>query len=203
VVDIDCDIVIEGYPRSANSFAVAAFRLAQERPVRIAHHRHVAAQVLGSIKLGVPTLVLIRTPMEAVPSLAARHPHIGMRAALVGYIRFYRPLLRHHRHIEWATFSEVTSDFGAVIRRINARYGMNFHPFEHTKANVLRCFDAIDRHERETLGEGFHVLGARPSQARTPLKDALMAEYGSNRLRRLREGAEKLYATLISTGIPI
>jgi hypothetical protein len=199
VVDTDADIVIEGYPRSANSFAVAAFRLAQERPVNIAHHRHVAAQVLGSIKLGVPTLVLIRAPEEAVPSLVARHPHVGMRGALLGYVRFYRPLIRHRTHIEWATFSEVTSDFGAVIRRINARYGTNFHPFEHTKANVLKCFDAIDQHDRETLGGDFDVLGARPSQARPLLKDALMAEYGSKHLKRLRVRAGKVYATLVGT----
>jgi hypothetical protein len=201
LVDADADIVIEGYPRSANSFAVAAFRLAQERPVKIAHHRHVAAQVLGSIKLGVPTLVLIRAPEEAVPSLVARHPHVGMRGALVGYVRFYRPLVRHNRHIELATFSEVTSDFGAVIRRINARYGTDFHPFEHTEANVLRCFDAISRHDRETLGGDFDVLGARPSQARNLLMEALRAEYGSERLKRLRVRAGKLYTTIVGARI--
>ena len=35
--DPHVDIVIEGFPRSANSFAVHAFRVAQDRPVRIAH----------------------------------------------------------------------------------------------------------------------------------------------------------------------
>ena len=36
VVGEDTDIVIEGYPRSANTFAVAAFRLAQPATPRIA-----------------------------------------------------------------------------------------------------------------------------------------------------------------------
>lgn len=40
VVARDTEIVIEGYPRSANTFAVAAFLLAQGRPVKIAHHLH-------------------------------------------------------------------------------------------------------------------------------------------------------------------
>ncbi|RMG27959.1 MAG: hypothetical protein D6732_19595, partial [Methanobacteriota archaeon] len=39
------EIVIEGYPRSANTFAVVAFRLAQNRPVKIAHHLHMEAQI--------------------------------------------------------------------------------------------------------------------------------------------------------------
>ena len=38
--------------------------------------RHAAAQILAGIKMGVPVLVLIRRPEEAVPSLAARR-HFG------------------------------------------------------------------------------------------------------------------------------
>jgi hypothetical protein len=34
VVDAGTDVVIEGYPRSANSFAVAAFDMPQARPLR-------------------------------------------------------------------------------------------------------------------------------------------------------------------------
>ncbi|HYT30505.1 MAG TPA: hypothetical protein VEN82_06985, partial [Actinomycetota bacterium] len=34
----ETDVLIEGYPRSANSFSVAAFGLAQPREVEIAHH---------------------------------------------------------------------------------------------------------------------------------------------------------------------
>src|SRR5437868_13667498 len=38
VLDDATEIVIEGYPRAASSFAVAAFRAAQGRPVGVAHH---------------------------------------------------------------------------------------------------------------------------------------------------------------------
>ena len=47
--DPGVDIVIEGFPRSANSVAVHAFRVAQDRPVRIAHHLHAPAQVIAAV----------------------------------------------------------------------------------------------------------------------------------------------------------
>lgn len=44
------DLLVESYPRSASSFAVAAFRVAQEpRSVRIAHHTHAAGHVIAAV----------------------------------------------------------------------------------------------------------------------------------------------------------
>jgi hypothetical protein len=74
LVDRSTELVIEGFPRCANSIAEAAFRLAQERPVRLAHHAHAAAHVLAAVEAGVPTLVLVRDPDQAVPSMIARNP---------------------------------------------------------------------------------------------------------------------------------
>src|SRR5262245_45373054 len=45
VIDADTELVIDGYMRSANTFAVYAFQMAQRRPVRLAHHLHAPAQV--------------------------------------------------------------------------------------------------------------------------------------------------------------
>jgi hypothetical protein len=44
----ETEVVIEGFPRCGNSFAFAAFALAQPHPVHIAHHLHAPAQVLAS-----------------------------------------------------------------------------------------------------------------------------------------------------------
>ncbi len=64
------DITIEGFPRCANSFAVQAFRSANDvnRPLRIATHLHSTANVVQSIRLKIPTVVLIRNPGDALVS---------------------------------------------------------------------------------------------------------------------------------------
>ena len=38
------ELVLEGYPRSGNTFAVAALQFAQDRPLRIARHTHMPAR---------------------------------------------------------------------------------------------------------------------------------------------------------------
>lgn len=46
--------LIEGFPRSGNTFAVAAFDLAQARPVEVAHHGHASAQVIEAVRRTSP-----------------------------------------------------------------------------------------------------------------------------------------------------
>jgi hypothetical protein len=63
VVGDATEIVIESFRRCASTFAVAASRLAQEpRPMTIAHHTHMPAQVLQGARRRLPILVLSRAP---------------------------------------------------------------------------------------------------------------------------------------------
>ena len=84
-------VVIEGFPRSGNSFARRAFIMAQGENfdvARIAHHLHVPAQVIRAARWRIPTLVLLRRPKDAVLSLVIRDP-ISVDQALRYYISFY------------------------------------------------------------------------------------------------------------------
>src|SRR5438876_11964138 len=63
--DPHVDIVIEGYPRSANSFAVHAFRVAQDRPVRVANYLHATVQVFAAVRVRLATITLIGHPLSA------------------------------------------------------------------------------------------------------------------------------------------
>jgi hypothetical protein len=191
------ELVIEGYPRSGNNFALAAFRLAQGRPVRVAHHTHAPATVMVAVRRSIPALVLIRDPEEAVLEFVIRRPELSPAGALRGYIRFYRPLLPYRGGFVVGAFSEVTTDFGAVIRRVNDRFGTAFAPFEHTEENVRACFRAIEEHYRAvgTL-ERFEAVVARPSPERDRMKDALRPIYRARTPDRLRLRARELLETL-------
>ena len=182
LIDERTDVVIEAFPRCASSFAVAAFRLAQEpRPTIIAHHTHMPAQVLRAALLGVPAMVLIRPAVDAVVSHVIRSPDLGVRAAMRGYVRFYRPLLRLRDAYVTAAFDEVIGGFGASIERLNAHFGTAFAPFEHTTENVARIDREIERdyRAREGSGERLEAVIPRPS----PSRDALKAEV-RERVRR-------------------
>jgi hypothetical protein len=197
-VSPETEIVIEGFPRSGNSFAFAAFRLAQERPVRIAHHLHAPAQVIAAARRGIPALVLIREPEDAVVSLLMRQPELAPDDALRDYLGFYEPLLRHGDRIVVADFSEVTNDFGRVIRRLNARYGTRFSEFDHSPENVRRCFAILDEiHEARTGDDpGFEDGVARPSADRDRRKAEVRRRLDDERLAPLTRQARRVYESL-------
>lgn len=90
-VSQDTEIVIEGFPRSANTFAVVASTQAQgARPIRIAHHLHAEAQVLAGVERKLPVIVLIRQPEDAIRSLKIAFPDQDENRMLRLYLRFYR-----------------------------------------------------------------------------------------------------------------
>jgi hypothetical protein len=194
--DPGVDIVIEGYPRSANSFAVHAFRVAQDHPVRIAHHLHAPAQLIAAARAGVPALVMVRDPEDAVLEFVIAKGYLSIRQALHGYVRFYTPLLPYRDRLVAGRFRDVTTDFGRVIARVNATFGTAFAEFSHTDENVRSSFEAIEADWATRLppGETFERKVGRPSATRERMKGDLRETYRSPTLAGLRERAERLEA---------
>jgi hypothetical protein len=143
VIGPETQLVIDGYPRSATTFAVYAFQLAQPAPVRLAHHLHAPAQLVAAARRGVPALAMVRSPHGAVCSQLIREPWLPVRDALAAYVRFYTRLMPYRSRLVVADFAEVTHDFGGVVRRLNAQFGTEYAEFEPTPANVRECVDLI------------------------------------------------------------
>jgi capsular polysaccharide biosynthesis protein/MinD-like ATPase involved in chromosome partitioning or flagellar assembly len=176
VIGPDTELVIDGYTRSACTFAVYALQLAQQAPrpmaprsgsrrrragsthppVRLAHHLHAPAQLLEAARRGIPTLVVIREPEGAILSQLLQEPHVSLRDALVSYERFYSSLLAHGPSFVAGEFKEVTRDFGSVIRRVNKRFGTHYRIFDPKEDNIRRCFDLIK--ERPTTNPEWRKL---------------------------------------------
>ena len=201
VVTVDTEIVIEAFARSAQSYVVAAFRLAQEpHAVRIAHHTHSPSTLIDGVRHGVPTLVIVREPEDAILSYVIRTPASSIRGALRGYIRFHRPLLAIRGGSVVATFDQVTGDLAAVIRRVNERCGTTFGLFDASEEHVARVFREIedDERSRSRTDEERERTIPRPSSVRGSLKAGMLADYRSDDLRALRVEADRLYRVLAS-----
>ena len=155
----DSDIVIEGFPCSANSFTVAAFTTSQPGKVQVAHHLHAPGHVIAAVRRGIPALVLIREPEDAVTEFARTKPALTVAQAARGYVRFYRPLLRYLDRFVVGAFDDVTTDLGSVVRRINERFGTSFAEFEPTEQNLARARSAGDRYWQSRTGPGLPLLG--------------------------------------------
>lgn len=134
VISDDTEIVIEAAPSSGNSFAVQAFKIAQNREVRIAHHQHLPFQVIKACQKGIPCLVIIRNPLDVLSSYLSRFylkPE-SLEAIFWGnlilnyWIRFYNTIFPYKDKFFLCMFDEVTKNYGEVINKLNKFYGTNF-----------------------------------------------------------------------------
>jgi hypothetical protein len=223
VVSESTDLVIDGFTRSASTFAVVAFQLAQPQPVRVGHHLHAPSQIIQAVRLGVPTLLTVRPPEDTVLSLVIREPYVTIPQGLTAYARFHARLVEHRAGMVVAGFDEVTGHLDRVIERLNARFGTDFTEFVHTDEHVRECFDLIEMRARrppwkQTIQDflsGLVPLSAleraaashhgempavpehraqRPSAYKEERKNELRAAYHSPAHTRARRRAEELHA---------
>ena len=196
VVTPETQLLIEGFPRSANSFARVAFNRAQKGTVRIATGLHVPAQVIRAARWRIPTLVLIRRPKDAVLSFAIRDP-ISVEQALKYYLSFYETVEDYSDAYVLGHFEEVTGDFGRVIRRLNDRFGTSFSPFHHNERNVEAVLDRVERNSKRKFGEAhWENKASRPVAARDETKHEMERDLEGPEVRRLLSRAEAVYERL-------
>ena len=194
LVDRRTQIVIEGIPRSGNTFAVVAFEQAQRESVRIAHHLHMPAQVIRAAQWRIPTLLLVRKPKDAVLSWVIREPGVPIRQALKHYISFYEKAAEYRDALVEGFFEEVIRDYGTVLERVNAKFGTGFRSFVHSDDNVKGVFDRIEELHRAKRGGRLDEKAiAHPSAVKTGLKDALRKELEAPEVRKLTARAEAVY----------
>lgn len=186
-------LVIEGFPRTGNTFSVAAFQHAQHTDVRIAHHLHAQAQVIRAAHWRIPCLILIRNPTDAVLSMRIRLPQFSTGQALLYYASFYETVARYRDSYVLGRFEEVTEDFGRVTELVNDRFGTDFAPFEHTEENAELIFSRI---EENYLSQGQKVGIARPSATRKDLKDPLREDLAKPEHAQAIARAETAYKRL-------
>ena len=185
-VSKDTQIVIEGFPRSANTFAAVAFQMAQPRQLKMAHHIHDAAQVIEGVRLSIPVMVLLRNPIHAVRSLVVRNPEIDPTQAFQNYISFYRAVEDVAQNTVVAHFDIVTTNFDIVIENINRKFNTNFSLFGHTDSNVKKVYKLIE--EVNIIRDGGKETDvARPSQERNEIYKKTSMEVSSQLVSQAQE----------------
>ena len=190
----EAELYISGYPRSGNTFARTAF-LSVNPGARVQSHRHIPTFDIQAIKRGVPGMVLIRTPLDAAVSWAI-HENETLEEALAYWNDFYETLLPFRPQLFLARFEEVTTDFGGVIKALNARWGTSYAAFDHTPENAAKCFQVTEEEHRKPCGEIRECEVGRPSAPRRLVKQTHLQQLNqSDFLREELARAKELYRT--------
>jgi hypothetical protein len=185
------DACIDGLPRSSNTFAGWAF-LDQNSGLELAHHVHLPWQFQRSVRLGIPTIVLVREPLGNLTSLViAGENDLSHDLAYRVYLHYYGRAAAIRDQLALATFDEVLADPSVVARRLNERFGTSFRADPMSESDKERIVESLRRNEER--------MGSRPAHATVPtdfkesLKPAVRAALAEH--PRLPE-AEALYADL-------
>lgn len=193
------DVVVEGFPRSANAFVSHAVQMGQRRALRVATGTHAPGEVMHAIRLGIPSLVLIRPAAAAVAREALIRPDISLELLLRGWIRFYRALIPFREGFVVGRFQDVTHDLGSVMRAMNERLGTDLVPFEHTEENVRAAFDAIEADWAARIDPSdpaFELFCGRPSPERDAVTAAIEQRLRAPRYAKLIDDAASLEASM-------
>ena len=172
-VTASTQLVIEGFPRSGNTYARAAFEYANGPDVRVSSHLHSLKSIKRGARHGIPTIVLVREPREVLGSVVQFDPALRPGRVLRNYRAFHEKLLRYVDGIVVADFPDVVENFGKVIEICNARYATTFKPYvppAQSEAAVCQAIDAVAMaHNPSRFGQAV----SRPSGERRPAEEAL------------------------------
>lgn len=189
-------LVIEGFPRSGNTFAYFALRRVLPDEQHIATRVHVPAQVALAVRRQLPTLYVIRDPVDTIASLLIAAPHVPIGAAIDEYVHHHREVLKHRHGFVVGEFQVVTTRFGEVVDALNERFDLQLPPFAHTEEAAAQVFADIDAHHAEVWGATEHVV-PRPSASRAGEKAWLLEQLQSHKHNTAMRSAREVYEAFL------
>ena len=188
----DTALVIEGKPRSGNTFAVRATEQAAGGSIIVCSHVHVPSAVARASRRKIPTLVLIRQPIDSICSEKIAAPHASLRGLTKEWAHYYEKIWAYREDFVVATFDQVTTDFGSVIDRVNQRFETALPRFENSAENDDRVFGVIEENHLRVHGDTEHIM-PRPSITRRDAKNDLVRRMNQPELRDLLARADGIY----------
>lgn len=192
----DTDLVIEGFPRSANTYAAEAIRLANPG-LSLTHHLHQPRIVERAVARGIPTLLLIREPDATAASFAAFAPKTPVDEIYASYIYYYERLMPLVDKLVVADFTEITAELDGVLAAINDRYGVALKSPE--KGHEPQVFKHVDAFSRHYFGDDdFDAKVSRPSSLRPRVGSPL-----ANAPSEARERAAAVYRATLDARRPL
>ena len=176
------DMLIEGYPRSANSFAYYTFLLSQNNPLKVGNHTHSPSQFALARKYKIPAMLVIRQPVDAVLSYILYDQNLSALTALERYVSFHKPLIANPTGFVVAPFDEVITDFGESMRRLNSHFNCSFVVFSHDEANVKKIYHHMAEIRKKRIllrnikDEHLELMETLPSNEKETQKKARRSE---------------------------
>lgn len=200
LVDKDTELLIDGFPRSANTFAYAFIELTQ--PVKkIAHHVHLPVQFSRSIRFSTPAVFLIRNPVDAAISMSIRRPTYFPYLIFLYYFLFHKRISKIINSLLIVKFEEVISDPNSIIRKLRNSQYSGFIEVEFTqnlKEMINKRVDELDMINRND-SQIKNSTVARPTEYRKNAGEKIRGDFHSKRYSGIIKKCHLVYNSIIES----
>lgn len=172
VVGGSTDLVIEGYPRSGNSFLLSWIDTANPQ-ITIASHIHSIAHVHAALRREIPVVVVIRPPEAAIASHAVFSPDLPLEHMIDRYRRFHLGIARVVDRVIISPFPVTT---GAPERVVEAlRPVMSVPLADAPPGGRDEVMADLERRTVAFHGSVDETRVARPTTARTAATERVLS----------------------------
>jgi len=190
------EIVIDGFPRSANTFAVESFLMANTGH-SVAHHLHDRRRIRKAVKWGIPVILIIREPDGCVNSFVNAITTTPADFFFTEYAKFYEGLTDILSGVIVAEFFEITTAWPAIIDRFNLKFGTDYDAVSAESSEQV--FQRVDEFGKShAFGDAqftdakFEKVVSRPSSTRSDLHVSELAT------PRVRQRALEAYSRIVA-----
>lgn len=192
----DSDLVVEAFPRSANTTSVYALLYAQGRDLKIGHHLHVPAHLKYAVSLGLPCLVVIRNPLDCVASRMVMEKGGNARALINDYIDFLKTVETLKEQLVIVSFDDVISNgVGFAVKLLNQKFGTCFRQPDGSAEEKAWVEQQVREWNMQKSGGDLDQLSI-PSDAKKA-KSLKMKSIIQSQAGDLLQRAESFYTRLI------
>lgn len=194
------DLVLAGFPRSANSFAHVIFRKAAGPDARIASHLHVPIMARRAVRYGIPCVLLIREPDGTTRSGLTAAPELSAAALYRHYARYHEALLRLAPRLLVVDFARMTDDPAGVVHDVNARYGTTLDEELVASLEQEQVFAELDGYAANAQPDTqVSAITGRPVAGR---HDAVRIDFDDPEVARWRARAIRVHEQIVGAGVP-
>lgn len=159
-------VVIDGFPRSANSYAMFAFVVAAGSSVGFSGHTHSPEALLMGRNMGIPALLTLRRPEDCARSLLQHQTGIRPDSIFDAWSGFHQPFRQNCDGILIVPFEAIVQDFGQVLALLNSQTPASLPVYDKTEGNEAKVRTLIDHSVVKYEGAYAEAKVARPVAGR-------------------------------------
>jgi len=196
------DLILSGFPRSGNTYFKASMKINYPQLKINESHIHHKELFVYTLRKKIPTVILIRNPVDAISSyivyLKGKGKVIDIKKIIDRYNSYYSTLHKYKNNSQLIIldFNEMINSLEETIKRLNNQLKFNLEIYDNYDENQKTIFKKIyERNLQRDAGSKMTVH--LPNEEKKIMKDQIIKQLGNQKYSSRITHSIGLYKSLI------